>query len=60
MKMKLIALPLAATLGLAGLTAVAVAHQPSASGDQRGMCGGPGMGMGPGSGHGGDGSISRT
>ena len=60
MKMKLIAPTLAATLGLAGLTAAAVAHQPTASGDQRGMCGGPGMGMGmgmgPGSGHGADGA----
>jgi len=58
MNMKLIALPLAATLGLAGAAAVAMAHGPGASGDQRGMCGGPGMGMGmgPGSGHGGDGS----
>ena len=56
MKMKLIALPLAATLGLAGAAAVAVAHQPSASGDQRRMCGRRGMGMGPGPGHGGDGA----
>ena len=56
MKMKLVALPLAATLGLAGLAAVAWAHQPTASGVPRGMCGGPGMGMGPGTGHGGDGS----
>lgn len=55
MKMKLIALPLAATLGLAGATAVAVAHQPNASGEQRGMCGAHGMGMGPGAGHRGDG-----
>jgi len=55
MKMKLIAVPLAATLGLAGLAAVALAHQPTASADRRGMCGGPGMGMGPGPGHGADG-----
>ena len=46
MKMKLIALPLAATLGLAGAAAVAVADQPNASGDQGQMCGGPGMGWG--------------
>ena len=56
MKMKLIAVPLAATLGLAGAAAGVEAHQPSASGHQRGMCGGRGMGMGPGSGHGGDAS----
>jgi hypothetical protein len=56
MKIKLIALPLAATLGLAGVAAVAVAHQSTSSGDPRGMCGGRGMGMGPGFGHGGDAS----
>ena len=48
---KLIAVPLAAvTLGLAGVGAVAVAHQPPAAGGPRGMCGGPGIG--PGAGHG--------
>ena len=56
MKLKVIAVPLAATLGVAGLAAAALAHQPSGSQDRRGMCGGPGMGMGPGSGHGGDAS----
>ena len=56
MKTKLIALPLAATLGLAGAGALALADQPPVSKGQRGMCGGPGMGMGPGSGHGGEGS----
>lgn len=55
MKMKLVAVPLAASLGLAALATAAWAHQPTASGGQRGICGGPGMGMGPGSGHVGDG-----
>ena len=54
MKKKIIAVPVAATLALAGLAAVALARQPSPSGDSVGMCGGPGMGMGPGAGHGGD------
>jgi hypothetical protein len=56
-KITLIAAPLAATLGLAGMAAVALAQQPTASDNPRGMCGGRGIGMGPGVGvrHGADG-----
>jgi len=54
-KMKLLAVALPATLGLAGITAVALAHQPTASDNQRGMCGGGGMEMGPGARHGAEG-----
>ena len=52
MKNTIIAVPVAATLALAGLAAVALARQPSPSGDSGGMCGGRGMGwaLGPGTG----------